>query len=103
MNTLKCACALLSKGESMNRRRALIEKIERLSKLDQLLVLLYVIWVGLRRPSLKYPVHSGVVASLAMFVIIPILPDQEPLSLAILGGVGACTFFYMLAFERRGT
>lgn len=61
--------------------------LQRFSLFDKYLILLYILWVKLRRPSLPRPVHFAVIASLGMFLFLPLFP-LHPLSIPTSIGVG---------------
>lgn len=67
-------------------------RLQRLSLFDKHLILLYVLWVKLRRPALPRPVHFGVVASLATFAVLPLFP-VHPVAMPASVGAGVCVAF----------
>jgi hypothetical protein len=49
-------------------------------------VLLYVLWLHLRRPALPRPVQFSLVASLCIFALLPIMPHRIIAIPAVIGG-----------------
>jgi hypothetical protein len=72
--------------------------LRKLSRLDQILVLIYLVYLYTRCPALPAPVHFSLVATLCMFALLPLVP-LEPLSIptAIGGGIS----FALLTHPKR--
>lgn len=74
--------------------------LRQLNKIDLYLVLFYVLWVYLRCPTLPKPVHFAVIASLSMFMFLPLFPHHL-VSLPAVIGSGLCFALLIINGEKH--